>query len=181
MKILKISLIIYAIALGFFILYFSNNQNELNKQIEEQIRNIDELETSVAQDIMVTVGQEIYVPAYSNISGTEKESSIMLAINLSIRNTDPRKAIYLSYVDFYNTSGVMVKQFIDKPLKIDPMATTDFYVAQADTIGGVGANFYLEWVADTLVNEPVVEAIMIGSDDNRHFSWNSPGFVVKQK
>ena len=60
------------------------------------------------------------------------------------------------------------------------MATKHFYVAQADTIGGIGANFYLEWVADTTVNEPIVEAIMLGSNGSQGYSWSSKGLVVGQ-
>ena len=55
----------------------------------------------------------------------------------------------------------------------------DFHITQSDTIGGSGANFYLEWVADTTVTEPVVEAIMLGSSGTQGYSWTSEGLVVK--
>ena len=61
---------------------------------------------------------------------------------------------------------------------IKPMATTDFYLSKSDSFGGSGANFYIKWLADTLVNEPVVEAIMLGTAPHG-YSIVSPGRVVK--
>ena len=180
MKILKISLIIYALLILIFIAYFANQQSGIDKSIEENKQNITDLETIVQQDIVTARGQKIYIPAYSNIQGAEEDSSILLSINLSVRNTDPSKAINLSYVDFYNTGGSLSKRFLSSPLIIEPMATKHFYIAQSDTIGGIGANFYLEWVADTIVNEPIVEAIMLGSNGSQGFSWSSKGLVVRQ-
>ncbi len=128
---------------------------------------------------MIVSGEEIYVPAYSSIKSIEEKGELKLSINLSVRNTDPAHSIVLSYVDFYNSKGDIAKKFIDKPVKINPMATLDYHITQSDPIGGSGANFYLKWVADTSVNEPVVEAIMLGSSGTQGYSWTSPGLVVK--
>ena len=180
MKFLKVLLIIFYISLFLFTLYFNNAQNKMKEKIIESNEAITNFETVVMQDILVVDGQEIYVPAYSNIKSPDGRSDILLSVNLSIRNTDPFNPIFLSYVDFYNTTGAISKRFLEDRLKIDPMATKYFHIAQADTIGGIGANFYLEWVADTTVNEPVVEAIMIGSYGTQGYSWSSKGLVVKQ-
>ena len=177
---MKVLLIILYISLGISILYFSNTQNKMEEKIIEGNEAIINFEAVVMQDIQVVDGQEIYVPAYSNIKSVDGRSDILLSVNLSIRNTDPFNPIFLSYVDFYNTTGAISKRFLKDPVKIGPMATKYFHIAQADTIGGIGANFYLEWVADTTVNEPVVEAIMIGSSGTQGYSWSSQGLVVKQ-
>ena len=47
--------------------------------------------------------------------------------------------------------------------------------------GGLGANFIVEWVAQTEVSEPVIEAIMIGSSFQQGISWISPGKVIKNQ
>lgn len=177
---MKILLIILYLVVGFFLLYITNTKNTLDKKIEASTEAIKEFETVVLKDILVAAGQEIYVPAYSNIKSVDGKSNILLSINLSIRNTDPDNAIFLSYVDYYNTAGAMSKRFLEAPLKIGPMATKSFHIAQSDTIGGIGANFYLKWVADTNVNEPVVEAIMVGSSGTQGYSWSSQGLVVKR-
>ena len=180
MKFMKVLLIILYTSLGLFILYFTNTQNKIEEKIIESAEAIRDIESVTMLDINVVDGQEIYVPAYSSIKSTDGKSDILLSVNLSIRNTDPFNPIYLSYVDFYNTTGAISKRFLKDPMKIGPMATKYFHVAQADTIGGIGANFYLEWVADTTVNEPVVEAIMMGASGTQRYSWNSQGLVVKQ-
>jgi hypothetical protein len=45
----------------------------------------------------------------------------------------------------------------------------------------LGANFIVEWVASTEVSEPIVEAIMIGTDFQQGISFTSPGKVIKNQ
>jgi hypothetical protein len=180
MKIIKILLIVLYVLMGLFILYLTNTQNKIDKKIIENAEAMREIEAVAMQDILVVDGQEIYVPAYSSIKSVDGKSDLLLSVNLSVRNTDPFNPIFLSYVDFYNTAGAISKRFLDSPITIGPMATKYFHIAQEDTIGGIGANFYLEWVADTTVNEPVVEAIMMASSGTQGYSWSTHGLVVKQ-
>jgi hypothetical protein len=65
-------------------------------------------------------------------------------------------------------------------VELKPLASTDFFVAADDKIGGSGANFIVEWVAEKTVNEPVVEAIAIGTSSSQGISFVSPGKVLKQ-
>jgi len=180
MKITKVLLIILYVSLGIFILYLTDRQNKTDEKIVQSTEAIQEFESVVMQDIQIVEGQEIYVPAYSSIKSVDGSKDILLSVNLSVRNTDPSNSIILSYVDFYNTQGQISKKFLSRPTKIGPMATKYFHISQSDTIGGIGANFYLEWLADTAVNEPVVEAIMIGSSGTQGYSWSSDGLVVKR-
>ena len=177
----KILLTFLFLLFVFIISFHFNKQSKLENMMTENTEAIRDIESGSVLDINVVKGQEIYVPAYSSIKSPVRKNDILLSINLSIRNTDPLNSIYLSYVDFYNTSGKITKRFLKNPIKIDPMATESFHISQSDTIGGHGANFYLEWVADTTVNEPIVEAIMIGSyESHQGYSWTCPGRVVKQ-
>lgn len=178
MKIEKVLLVVLYISLGVLIIYLVKSREDVDARLDQSADAILSIEERSMHDIKVVSGQEIYVPAYSNIKSFDGKGVIKLSINLSVRNTDPDNAIVLSYVDFYNTKGAKSKQFIQQPLKIGPMATADFHITQADTIGGSGANFYLKWVADTQVNEPVVEAIMLGSLGTQGYSWSSKGLVV---
>lgn len=180
MKVVKILLIVLYLFLGFLILYLSRVQDKLDTKFEVNTEAMKEIEQVALKDISVVEGQEIYVPAYSNIKSPDGKSDIWLSVNLSIRNTDPDKSIIISYLDFYNTEGNISKKFIENPVKIGPMATKFFYISRSDTSGGAGANFYLKWIADTRVNEPVVEAIMMGSAGNHGYTWSSTGLVVKR-
>ena len=180
MKIEKILLIILYLSLGLLILYLAKNKGDVDAKLEESAELIMNLENVASTDIAVVSGGEVYVPAYSNIKSFDGKSMLNLSINLSIRNTDPDHAIVLSYVDFYDTKGKISKKYIDQPISVGPMATIDFHITQSDPIGGSGANFYIKWIADTEVNEPVIEAIMLGSSGTQGYSWSSKGLVVKQ-
>ena len=179
MKIEKILLIILYIGLGLMIIYLNRSREVVDEKIEESKESIKAIEQIALHDIKEVAGQEIYVPAYSNIKSFDGKSKINISVNLSVRNTDVNRPIVIQYLDYYNSSGMKSKAFLDSPVRLKPMATLDFHITQADTIGGSGANFYLKWSADTIVHEPIVEAIMVGSSGTLGFSWSSKGHVVK--
>jgi Protein of unknown function (DUF3124) len=121
--------------------------------------------------------QTIYVPAYSHVyyrSGQE----YLLAITLSIRNTSFTDSILVKSVRYYDTKGRLVKKYSKKSLQIPPMATAEFFVQDEDTSGGSGANFIVEWKTKKGVDEPIVEAIMIGTSSGQGISLVSPGRLI---
>ena len=68
-----------------------------------------------------------------------------------------------------------------QPIQIDALASTAFYVNRNDTSGGVGANFIALWVAQTQISQPVVEAVISGTDFQQGISFISPGRVIKSQ
>jgi hypothetical protein len=48
-------------------------------------------------------------------------------------------------------------------------------VPRADTRGGPGANFLIRWHAADVVDEPLVEAVMLGQSGNAGISFSSRG------
>ncbi len=64
------------------------------------------------ENIELSKGQTIYVPAYSHIYTGNKESPSLLAVTLSIRNTDPSHLIKVLSVDYYETQGTLLKKYI---------------------------------------------------------------------
>jgi hypothetical protein len=127
------------------------------------------------------VGQTIYVPIYSHIYTRDKHRSINLTATLSIRNTDAQHAIRITSVRYYGTDGAQVREYASAPVRLSPMASTDFVVAEDDTSGGVGANFIVEWGAGVEVTEPVVEAVMISTASQQGISFVSAGRVIKRR
>ena len=181
MKSMRIIIIIGLAILTGMVIIFTDIREDLSEIKEQQdssevlseVINIDELD--------ITRGQILYVPAYSNIYTMEGRGYIDMAVTLSIRNTDPGQKIIISYIDLYDTGGKLEKHFIENPVSIPPMGTIDYKIIQSDPSGGVGANFMIEWVSDVDVSEPVVEAIMMGIWGNQGFAWRSPGRIVQQK
>ncbi len=62
-----------------------------------------------------------------------------------------------------------------------PLASTEFIVDQNDRTGGSGANLLVEWIAETKVYEPIVEAVMVSTTSQQSISFVSIGRVIESK
>ncbi len=144
--------------LVLFIVIFLSNNAMLNAQENNDL----------------STGQTIYVPAYSHIYTGNKESPSLLAVTLSIRNTDLNHPIKILSADYYETQGMLLKRYITSPLILNALGTERFIIAHKDKTGGSGANFIVQWEADKSVNTPIVETIMVGS----RVSFSSRGQVI---
>ncbi|WP_028587301.1 DUF3124 domain-containing protein [Desulfocurvus vexinensis] len=120
-----------------------------------------------------STGQTLYVPVYSHVYHGPKNRDFPLTCTLSIRNTDPHHSFRVEAVEFYNSHGGLVRGLIDGPRPVRPMGTLEFIVDESDNDGGSGANFVIRWVADTPMNPPLVEAVMIGTSSNQGISFTS--------
>ncbi len=116
----------------------------------------------------------VYVPAYSHIFLTEKETAL-LAITLSIRNVDATAALIISKIDYFDTRGKLVEKLVTDMFGLAPMATASFVIEQRDRRGGAGANFIVEWGAKTRIRQPIIETIMAGYVGTRGLSFSSRG------
>jgi hypothetical protein len=123
-------------------------------------------------------GQTIYVPAYSHIYGGDRERPFLLAVTLSVRNTDPYHAIRITAVDYYETGGTLLKNYLSAPQTLKPLESVRYVVPEKDKAGGSGANFLVVWQSDRPVNPPIVEAIMIGTQSQQGLSFTSRGQVI---
>lgn len=123
-------------------------------------------------------GQTIYVPAYSHIYSGNKEQPFLLTVTLSIRNIDPRHAITVSAVDYYETQGKLLKHCLEKPLRLGPLESFRYIIPEKDTSGGSGANFLVLWQSGEKSNPPIVESIMIGTQFQQGISFTSRGQAI---
>jgi hypothetical protein len=133
------------------------------------------------KDFQIAMGQTIYVPIYSHIYHQNRQEAFNLAATLSIRNTDVVNPLIITSVRYYDSDGKLVKQYLEQPIQLNALASTDFFIQRNDTSGGLGANFIVEWVAQTKISEPIVEAVMIGTDFQQGISFISPGKVIKNR
>ena len=148
--------------------------------------NGDRLERSqktivLNENFQIATGQTIYVPVYSHIYHQDEKKVFDLAATLSLRNTDLNQAIVITSVGYYDENGKLVRNYLENPIEIAALSSTDFFVNTTDTSGGSGAKFIVEWVAQTKVTEPMIEAIMIGSGYQQGISFVSPGRVIKNQ
>ena len=98
---------------------------------------------------------------------------------LSIRNTDPKRAVTLTQVDYYDSQGQKIRNYLPKPLTLKPLGSTRFIVAESDRRGGSGASFLVRWQAEAKVNPPLVEGVMIGASGQQGISFTSRGVAIK--
>jgi len=132
------------------------------------------------RDLVLSVGQLVYVPVYSYVYQGPKNRPYNLSALLSIRNVDSRSSITVTLVDYYNNNGDKVRSFIDKPVVIPPMGTREVHIPERDTSGGSGANFTVKWEATEEVSAPVVQAVMIGTASTQGISFVCDGVVIDE-
>jgi hypothetical protein len=135
---------------------------------------------TIDKNTSMAMEEEIYVPIYSNIYVENERRSAELTATLSFRNIDPEHAIILKSVRYYSTDGKLLKEYLTRPVTLDPLATADFVIARQDASGGAGANFLVDWVAQTNVIEPLAEAVMVGTGSPQSMSFVSRGIVIKK-
>ncbi|MBI5667136.1 MAG: DUF3124 domain-containing protein [Chloroflexi bacterium] len=131
-------------------------------------------------DLNIVTGQLVFVPAYSEIV-SDSSPNLRLSTTLAVHNTDTDDTIIIRSVRYYDTDGDLVREFIDTPIQLQPLATAGFFVPTDDTTGGWGANFLVEWVAEKPVYEPVIEAVMVSSRGTEGVSFISPGRVISEQ
>ncbi|MCU0599305.1 MAG: DUF3124 domain-containing protein [Desulfobacterales bacterium] len=130
--------------------------------------------------IDLSKGQTVYVPAYSHIYSGDTEYKFMLAVTLSIRNTDLKNALTITSVDYFDTNGKLIKKYLNNPVSLAPMSSTRYVVKESDETGGSGANFIVIWNADQAVHSPIIESVMIGTRSQQGISFTSRGQVVSE-
>jgi len=133
-----------------------------------------DLDAYAAADVSVRslpIHQAVYVPVYSHIYYDGGRPYLLEAM-LSIRNVDPKRPIYVSAVEYYDTQGKLSKKQVDRLIELDPLQTIEFLVERHDVAGGSGANFIVEWHAGTKdTHAPLVEAIMVGRSGTNAISF----------
>lgn len=131
--------------------------------------------------VNIVAGQTVYVPIYSEIYMWERQRTMDLTATLSIRNTDMARPLIIASVKYYDTDGQLVRNYLEQPSELNPLAATSFVVNQEDRSGGVGASFIVEWVAQQSISPPVIESIMINTSGNQGLSFISSGRILKSR
>lgn len=135
-----------------------------------------DLESRVADPVQ---GQVVYVPVYSHVYHNAGKP-LLLAITLSVRNTSLDREIVVKSIRYFDTKGKRIREFLEKPVRLPALATTEVVVNRDDTEGGSGANFLVEWNARQPVSEPIVEAVMIDTSSQLGISFARRGVAISE-
>jgi Protein of unknown function (DUF3124) len=123
----------------------------------------------------------IYVPAYSRVYGASAgdRKLIELSTTLRIDNTSATKPLVIERIEYFETTGKLVQRYLSEPIALRPFGTIEIVVPAEDDRGGAAANFIVEWAGSGPIAEPLVEAVMIGSQDNTSYSFVTPGRPIR--
>lgn len=139
---------------------------------------------SLRQDIIPIKqlkGQLLYLPVYSNIPYQIDTVMFDMSAFVAIHNTDLSSELLLTKVLYFNQDGKLVDDFLKNGnIRIEPLATKDFYIPYEDK-SGTGANFLIEWISDSTVNEPLVEAVTLCLKPNNTLAILSHGKIISEK
>ena len=135
------------------------------------------LHVAAAEGVILSQGQTVYVPVYSNVISGPREVPTHLSNTLIIRNTDLHNEIQVTVADYYNTKGGLIKRYYTQPVRMAPLETVYLYLSERDKEGGVGANFIIQWQAAKKVNVPIIECVMVGAQGR---AFVSPSHAIEQ-
>ena len=124
-------------------------------------------------------GQVLYLPIYSNIPYSDHDRKFDLNAFIAVHNTDLTNTLKITKVMYFDNDGKLVSDYLTKDAILQPLGAINFYVPEKDK-SGTGANFIVEWVADTLINEPLIESVMIGLTGGQGVSFSSVGRIIRE-
>jgi hypothetical protein len=124
-------------------------------------------------------GQVMYLPVYSNIPQQEVNRIHDLSAFVAIHNTDFKNTLKITKVLYFDNDGKLVSNYLSKDTILRPMAAVNFFVPEKDQ-SGTGANFIVEWVSDSTINEPLIESVMIGLTGGYGVSFLSRGRILQE-
>ena len=131
-------------------------------------------EAKAFPDAAENSSRTIYVPIYSHVY-YNGGMPFSLESTLSVRNVNQEQPIFFTAVDYYDTQGDRVKQYLDRTITLAPMQTIEFLVPARDSEGGSGANFLVNWFVESGGHAPVIEAVMVGSIGTQAISFLAEG------
>jgi len=139
-----------------------------------------------SEDLPLSKGQMLYLPIYSTIWHGDTHplkgvpmKSYMSAL-VSIRNTSQKTPIKVLSARYHNTEGKLIKDFVSVSKMIAPLGTLELFIEKSEAEGGSGANFLIQWAAESATNAPIVEAVHIDNQASRPYSFITSARVIQK-
>lgn len=163
---------------SFLILFGCTNQNP---NLNEEGEDILQAKETYFPDAKLSYHDTVYVPVYSDIYSKSVYEKFLLTATLSIRNTSLTDSIFINDVDYFDTDGNKVRNYLSgKQLLLRPMQSIDYVIEEDDEIGGSGANFIINWGATSDQLKPIFQGVMISTNGQRGISFLTDGVSIKR-
>ena len=154
------------LSLALFIIVLIGCQEQKSEKFHMPSESYEFVDTDVES---VVKNQTVYVPIYSDIYQMSGQRRLALTATLSIRNTSLKADMYVSQVDYYDSQGRLVKEYLSKTILLKPLISVEFVVDYHEEAGGAGANFIVHWASQNKAKEPLIQAVMIGNTEGVSF------------
>jgi len=161
--------ILYYIFSLSLLLLLSCNKDRETEVIENKHEN-DIVSTDFKYDSLAFI-KRAYVPIYSHIYHGSKGGNILLTATLSIRNTSFTDTLYIRKIDYFDSRGELIKNYINKLIFLKPMHALEFIVEEKEDKGGTGANFIVDYGYNAHDIVPLIQAVMIGTSGQQGISF----------
>ncbi|WP_349357734.1 DUF3124 domain-containing protein [Stappia sp.] len=123
--------------------------------------------------------ETIYLPAYSEVPSSDR-GRVQFASTVLVHNVDPDTDLVLTRVSYHDASGAKVRDMLGEETPLAPFASFSAVVDVTDRSGGIGANFIIEWRAETASLSPIAEAVMLGSRGTQGFAIGTEGRTIRR-
>ena len=154
-----------------------DKSSEKEKQLSENILPLSKAYSWENYNIGSYFGEILYLPVYSSIYH-QSDRTFDLTATLSIHNADLISQITVKKIDYYNTSGELVRSFIKDEFVLDALQSKQFIINQTDISGGTAAKFIIQWISENKVTKPIVEAVMISTSSQQGISFKTESRVI---
>jgi len=135
--------------------------------------------TELPRDYSALRGR-VYVPAYSTLLVGSGNTRLDLSVTLSIHNTSEKGTLVIERVDYFNVAGQLIEKVLPRTIALKPYGAIQIVIPQEDIRGGLGANFIVDWSSPETIDEPIIEAVMIGGPGTQGNSFISVGRKVSR-
>ena len=121
----------------------------------------------------------VYVPAYSSVLVDRGQLRIDFSVTLCIHNASAEKPLVVERIAYYDATGGLVQAYLTSPVAVRPLGTLEVQVPIRDTRGGTSAKFVVDWAGAGPIAEPVMEALILGAEGTRGYSFVGQGRPVR--
>lgn len=166
----------------FLFLYSGCSEKEPGITAFPETRTSFDLNSLIVKENFTTKkvrGQVLYLPIYSHVPYLEHDKKYDLSAFVAIHNTDLNNTMRITKVLYFDNDGNLVANYLKNDTILNPLGATNYFVPEKDN-SGTGANFIVEWISDSLINEPLIESVMIGLKYNQGVSFLSNGKIIRE-
>ena len=141
---------------------------EPSKNEDTTVLQADTIATLIQEPTGVKSSQ--YLPAYSSAAISGGKKTIPLTITVSFRNIDLNSSITVTRVAYYDSEGVLVKDYLQQPQVVPKLSSVEFIVPERDLTGGTSASFVIDYyLGPQGTNDPVIHGVHINSNSGISF------------